>query len=279
MLKMMYKFSLLKAAFDGWGDLNPVWQAVLRVDDIVNKRQHAYARDTLVLHCDSTNSYEKIIPFICGPYTRLVLHGNINVDQVKRLANSNVKKVRISAILDLLEEDYDDFVEFISKHCSSGNKCFALCRNESLTSEFIDQLEENFSRKEFYCRPNCCTEDKKKVRVGSVKNFHYYPLVCLGLLLAVYPFAFMLLGINIVDMHTIGIWLMTYACILSFTLGLMLFCPKIVPQTDTMDPSVVQTNDLSDLCHAIIRALWAIIDTKLLKMCDFVEYVYDKVMF
>uniref|UniRef100_A0A7E4UYW0 Phage protein n=1 Tax=Panagrellus redivivus TaxID=6233 RepID=A0A7E4UYW0_PANRE len=64
------------------------------------------------------------IPYISGPYTRLVLHGNINVNQVKRLVNPNVQQVRISAALEMLKEEYNDFAEFVAQQTYGFNRWY-----------------------------------------------------------------------------------------------------------------------------------------------------------
>uniref|UniRef100_A0A7E5A135 Gelsolin-like domain-containing protein n=1 Tax=Panagrellus redivivus TaxID=6233 RepID=A0A7E5A135_PANRE len=123
--KLLHKIAVFRFLLDGIGDVNPIWHAVIRADDIIYKKQQIYVKETLVLYCDSTDAYEKIIPYISGPYFRLILHGNVNVDQVKRLINPNVMQVRISAKMDLLEQDYDDFAEFVLKQTSSfSNKWY-----------------------------------------------------------------------------------------------------------------------------------------------------------
>uniref|UniRef100_A0A7E4ZZC0 DUF1801 domain-containing protein n=1 Tax=Panagrellus redivivus TaxID=6233 RepID=A0A7E4ZZC0_PANRE len=98
---------------DGNRNVNPIWQNVLRVDDIVSNRQHIYVEDTLIVYCDSINAYQMVIPFICGPYTRLILHGRVHSDQVKQLTHPGVKKVRISAQLTIPLDKYDDFAKFV----------------------------------------------------------------------------------------------------------------------------------------------------------------------
>uniref|UniRef100_A0A7E4V415 Uncharacterized protein n=1 Tax=Panagrellus redivivus TaxID=6233 RepID=A0A7E4V415_PANRE len=108
-----FVFWLFRWLFDG-SSFNPTWHSVLYVDDIVKNRRPIFIKDTLVVHCHSIKAFEKLIPFICGPFTRLTIHGHeIKLNQLKRLLLDNVKKVKITARIKLRSDEYDDAVQLI----------------------------------------------------------------------------------------------------------------------------------------------------------------------
>uniref|UniRef100_A0A7E4ULU5 F-box domain-containing protein n=1 Tax=Panagrellus redivivus TaxID=6233 RepID=A0A7E4ULU5_PANRE len=131
--KWLYKY--LRFFIDGvlyfsaiLGDKNyftATWHSVLSVDNIVKKNRKLYVEDTLVLHCDTIESYGDIIPRITGSYTRLVLCGNITWAQAKQLITLNVEKVHIYAKVRITSEEYDDFVEFVMQYVRGFHSMFA----------------------------------------------------------------------------------------------------------------------------------------------------------
>uniref|UniRef100_A0A7E4VQB4 HECT domain-containing protein n=1 Tax=Panagrellus redivivus TaxID=6233 RepID=A0A7E4VQB4_PANRE len=111
--KFLHQFAFLRYLLDGDCNVNPMWQTVLCIDEIIERKQQIYVEDTLILYCASINAYQKVIPFICGPYTRLILHGNINFHQVLRLMHPGVKKIRINANIEIPPIHYDYFAELM----------------------------------------------------------------------------------------------------------------------------------------------------------------------
>uniref|UniRef100_A0A7E4ZSY2 Response regulator n=1 Tax=Panagrellus redivivus TaxID=6233 RepID=A0A7E4ZSY2_PANRE len=83
----------------------------------MRKKRLIYVEDTLNLHCESIEICEKIIPFIIGPYSRLIISGNITWNQAKRLITANVKHVRIDARMQFKPKERSDFVNFVMKFC------------------------------------------------------------------------------------------------------------------------------------------------------------------
>uniref|UniRef100_A0A7E4V2H6 Gamma-glutamylcysteine synthetase regulatory subunit n=1 Tax=Panagrellus redivivus TaxID=6233 RepID=A0A7E4V2H6_PANRE len=110
--QLYYQFALIRVMVDGYYSINSVWRTVLRVDDVEQQKRHIYVKDTLVLNCKTLQSYEKVIPLICGPYHKLILLGNITWNQVKQLVHPGVRQVRIDANLALHWKEYDDFAHF-----------------------------------------------------------------------------------------------------------------------------------------------------------------------
>uniref|UniRef100_A0A7E4VZF0 F-box domain-containing protein n=1 Tax=Panagrellus redivivus TaxID=6233 RepID=A0A7E4VZF0_PANRE len=106
-------FWLFRWSFD-CRSFNPTWHSVLYVDDIVKNNRPIFIFDTLVVHCQSIETFEKMIPFICGKFTRLMIHGHvIKLDQLKRLLLGNVRKVEITAKIELESDEFDDAVQLI----------------------------------------------------------------------------------------------------------------------------------------------------------------------
>uniref|UniRef100_A0A7E4VWM8 DUF2313 domain-containing protein n=1 Tax=Panagrellus redivivus TaxID=6233 RepID=A0A7E4VWM8_PANRE len=113
--RYLHQYEYTRKANDGFHTIKPAWNSVLLVDEITDKKKQIYVDDTLILHCQ-IESYEKVIPYIFGPYTRLVLHGNITWNQVQRLIHPGVVQIRINARIHLHPAEYNDFVEFATGH-------------------------------------------------------------------------------------------------------------------------------------------------------------------
>uniref|UniRef100_A0A7E4W220 Helitron_like_N domain-containing protein n=1 Tax=Panagrellus redivivus TaxID=6233 RepID=A0A7E4W220_PANRE len=113
--KLLDKFKHWRENKDGNHTIYPVWDSVLLVDEIVDRNKKIYVDDTLIMHCQIEN-FEKVIPYIFGPYSRLVLHGDSTWNQVKRLVQSGVKQVRHSGLIRLQPTELDDFVDFVMRH-------------------------------------------------------------------------------------------------------------------------------------------------------------------
>uniref|UniRef100_A0A7E4V6V1 Glycosyltransferase family 92 protein n=1 Tax=Panagrellus redivivus TaxID=6233 RepID=A0A7E4V6V1_PANRE len=99
--------------------INPIWNAVLLFDEIIDQNCYICADQTLILHIQSIANYENLIPRICGTYNRLVLHGNFTWDQAKRLINANVIEIRIIGRLEIPPTQHNNFDIFVMRHCQS----------------------------------------------------------------------------------------------------------------------------------------------------------------
>uniref|UniRef100_A0A7E4VVY3 Permease n=1 Tax=Panagrellus redivivus TaxID=6233 RepID=A0A7E4VVY3_PANRE len=75
-----------------------------------------YVNDTVVVYCANSDSYDKFIPYISGPYTKISIRGKVRWDQVKRLIHPNVKEVQILAKMELRPEEFDEFAVFVAQH-------------------------------------------------------------------------------------------------------------------------------------------------------------------
>uniref|UniRef100_A0A7E4VPZ5 NR LBD domain-containing protein n=1 Tax=Panagrellus redivivus TaxID=6233 RepID=A0A7E4VPZ5_PANRE len=116
-LQILRWFTCLKIWYDGL--ISPIWSTVLSVDEIIDRNRLIYAADTLILHCESIESYEKVIPFLVGPYRRLIINGNITWKQAERLITcaANVKQVRINARIHFEPGEHSLFVELVMLFC------------------------------------------------------------------------------------------------------------------------------------------------------------------
>uniref|UniRef100_A0A7E4V0Q5 Recep_L_domain domain-containing protein n=1 Tax=Panagrellus redivivus TaxID=6233 RepID=A0A7E4V0Q5_PANRE len=126
--KYCHQFEYSRKANDGNHTIKPAWNSVLLVDEIIDHGKKIYVDDTLILHCQ-IQGYEKIIPYIMGPYTRLVLHGRITWNQVQRLIHAGVKQIRINARIQIQPAEYNDFVDFIVRHCRGPEYNFSFYSN------------------------------------------------------------------------------------------------------------------------------------------------------
>uniref|UniRef100_A0A7E4ZWR1 F-box domain-containing protein n=1 Tax=Panagrellus redivivus TaxID=6233 RepID=A0A7E4ZWR1_PANRE len=254
----LHRFAVLRIIIDAFFEINPTWQVVLCVDAIIDKKLPIYVRDTVVLHCNSTNSYEQIIPFICGPYTRLTLHGNLTVDQVKQLVNSSVKKVRINARMEVPKNSYDDFTEFVANQVCVFNPCFTIC-NENLTPELIEKLD-----KACYLRKRLPLLDvevgNKKFYVTHSRYFIFVFIVTFLFVSLQWPILYFGQGKLLIRICIFYPFLFI-SMLISGLLGAAFIVPYSIPKMDCIDPSVVQTNDWNGLVYALVRAMWKPIDT------------------
>uniref|UniRef100_A0A7E4V445 Uncharacterized protein n=1 Tax=Panagrellus redivivus TaxID=6233 RepID=A0A7E4V445_PANRE len=155
--------------FDGFS-FRPTWHSVLYVDNIVKKGRPIFVTDTLVLHCRSVASFERLIPYICGPYTRLMIHGgSISLDQLRRLMKGTLRKVEITAEIELEFDEYDDAVQLIIQHVRGFRYNF----NLDSTPHLIVQVEaalENIhyvAIKTFYNSFRCNVIHWKMALLGS----------------------------------------------------------------------------------------------------------------
>uniref|UniRef100_A0A7E4UT55 KRR-R motif-containing protein 1 n=1 Tax=Panagrellus redivivus TaxID=6233 RepID=A0A7E4UT55_PANRE len=123
--------------FFDYNSFSPIWHSVLYVDDIVKQNRPIFVKDALIVHCQSIETFEKLIPYISGTYTRLMVHGgDINLDQLKRLLLPSVRKVEVTAYILLLESDeYDDAVQLVMRHVRGFRYAFKLESTWTLKSD------------------------------------------------------------------------------------------------------------------------------------------------
>uniref|UniRef100_A0A7E4ZX14 7TM_GPCR_Srx domain-containing protein n=1 Tax=Panagrellus redivivus TaxID=6233 RepID=A0A7E4ZX14_PANRE len=109
-----------------------------------------YVDDTLILHCQIAG-YQKLIPYIFGPYKRLVLHGRITWSQAKQLIHDGVEQVRINAIIQMEPMDYDDFVDFVIRHCRGSEYKFSFLNKRYYNFQLMTKLYNAYRNHETYC--------------------------------------------------------------------------------------------------------------------------------
>uniref|UniRef100_A0A7E4V650 Bestrophin homolog n=1 Tax=Panagrellus redivivus TaxID=6233 RepID=A0A7E4V650_PANRE len=132
---------LVRWLFDG-SSFSPTWHSVLSVDEVIKMGRPICVSDTLVLHCQSIEAFEKVIPYICGPYTRLMIHGgSISLDQLKRLMKDTVRKVEITANIQLRYSEYNDAVQLIMQHVRETRDNFNLESSPQLITEVKSAIE------------------------------------------------------------------------------------------------------------------------------------------
>uniref|UniRef100_A0A7E4VNE3 F-box domain-containing protein n=1 Tax=Panagrellus redivivus TaxID=6233 RepID=A0A7E4VNE3_PANRE len=127
--------------------IHPVWNSVLLVDEILDRQKDIYVNDTLILHCQPEN-YEKVIPRIVGHYTRLVVNGSISWTQLKRLIHPGVKQVLVGGSFMLNYAMFDDFVDFIVRHCRGLDYTFSFGNKSSHKHEIMSKLYNAFRNHE-----------------------------------------------------------------------------------------------------------------------------------
>uniref|UniRef100_A0A7E4VHW6 Uncharacterized protein n=1 Tax=Panagrellus redivivus TaxID=6233 RepID=A0A7E4VHW6_PANRE len=138
--KFLYKH--FRFFIDGIYYFVATYHSVLFVDHLFVENQKIYVKDTLFLDCERTKSYDEVIPLIYGPYTRLILSGNITWAQAKRLIHSKVQKVYIYADIEIEQHEYDDFATFVVQHSHSFHSCFHVRYNT--ISELKAKVSEAF---------------------------------------------------------------------------------------------------------------------------------------
>uniref|UniRef100_A0A7E4W9D0 Band_3_cyto domain-containing protein n=1 Tax=Panagrellus redivivus TaxID=6233 RepID=A0A7E4W9D0_PANRE len=139
------------------------------VDDIVKDNKLIHVTDTLVLHIDTISSFEKLIPFICGPFTRLTIHGgDIKLDQLKRLMRDTVRKVEITAQIELKRDEYDDAVRLITQHVRGVGYVFNLESTPQLITKVKPAVESDFHAQD--PRPDNCNKKQKRSQ-STMTNF------------------------------------------------------------------------------------------------------------
>uniref|UniRef100_A0A7E4V440 F-box domain-containing protein n=1 Tax=Panagrellus redivivus TaxID=6233 RepID=A0A7E4V440_PANRE len=151
-LQFVYWF--FRWLFDGLS-FCPTWRSVLYVNEIVKKERPICVTDTLVLHCQSIDAFEELIPYVCGPYTRLTIHGgSIRLGQLRRLMKNTVRKVEITAEIELDFDEYDDAVQLILRHVRKTRDNFHLMSTPLLITQVRDAVENDRYRR--YAYRNTC---------------------------------------------------------------------------------------------------------------------------
>uniref|UniRef100_A0A7E4V6S7 F-box domain-containing protein n=1 Tax=Panagrellus redivivus TaxID=6233 RepID=A0A7E4V6S7_PANRE len=124
-VKFLHRFKWLRYLSEGPYIINPMWNAVLLFDEIIDRNIHIYADQTLILHIQSIENYESMILRIYGRYNRLVLHGNLTWDLAKRLIHPNVIEIRIVGRIQMFPLQRGDFVQFVKQYCRSKEHRYA----------------------------------------------------------------------------------------------------------------------------------------------------------
>uniref|UniRef100_A0A7E4VZ04 F-box domain-containing protein n=1 Tax=Panagrellus redivivus TaxID=6233 RepID=A0A7E4VZ04_PANRE len=119
--KILHQFAFFRFLLDGICHTNPMWEDVITVADIARRNESIYVDGTVVLYCNSISAYEYVIPYIHGPYSRLILHGNIRWDQVLRLLQPSVKRIRINATVQIPRNRYQYFAHAIASQVNEFN--------------------------------------------------------------------------------------------------------------------------------------------------------------
>uniref|UniRef100_A0A7E4VT25 F-box domain-containing protein n=1 Tax=Panagrellus redivivus TaxID=6233 RepID=A0A7E4VT25_PANRE len=263
MFKLLYQFTFLSYLLDGSDNVNPVWQAVLCVDEIIDKKQAIYVEDTLVLYCESINEYQKVIPYICGPYTRLVLHGNINMHQIISLLHPDVNKIRINANIQIPPLSHDHFAELMVKQVQGTKSSLTICNNKSL--EEMLRLTCRRQKKWF--------TDKKE----------YFSITTHDICSYLRPLLFHFINGAVCALSTrllfvIEDWL--YPTLFVFILyidlcvyGILtkrILYPERFVVVDEIDSDVLQNINSQNCFSAAFSSLWSAIDTIMFKLYKFV---------
>uniref|UniRef100_A0A7E4W5Z4 F-box domain-containing protein n=1 Tax=Panagrellus redivivus TaxID=6233 RepID=A0A7E4W5Z4_PANRE len=102
---------------DGPLTIDPSWQSVLLVNNIVDVNKAFFVKHTLILDLTSGESYDQAMPFITGSYYRLVLYGEYTWTQVEHLIKDKVKKVRVMGTIDVEPSDHDVVIQFVLRFC------------------------------------------------------------------------------------------------------------------------------------------------------------------
>uniref|UniRef100_A0A7E4V6V5 Bestrophin homolog n=1 Tax=Panagrellus redivivus TaxID=6233 RepID=A0A7E4V6V5_PANRE len=118
-VKFLHRSKWLRYLSEGPYIINPIWNAVLLFDEIIDRNLSVCADQTLILYIQSIENYENVIPRIYGRYNRLVLHGNLTWDQAKRLIHPNVIEIRIVGRIQMSPLQHNDFVQFVKQYCRS----------------------------------------------------------------------------------------------------------------------------------------------------------------
>uniref|UniRef100_A0A7E4V474 Endoplasmic reticulum-Golgi intermediate compartment protein 2 n=1 Tax=Panagrellus redivivus TaxID=6233 RepID=A0A7E4V474_PANRE len=126
LLKFLSKYRYFRYHLNASEFLNPVWEYVLWANAVTGENEPIEVTDTLILHCESVESYRKVIPHIRGSYSILILEGHICWFQVEQLIHPGVKRVHLDATLDLGPVFYDHVVIFIMNFCRGSEYKFGI---------------------------------------------------------------------------------------------------------------------------------------------------------
>uniref|UniRef100_A0A7E4V8X4 Recep_L_domain domain-containing protein n=1 Tax=Panagrellus redivivus TaxID=6233 RepID=A0A7E4V8X4_PANRE len=127
---------------DGPLTINPSWESVLLVYNIVAKNEYLGINDTLILYFTSTESYDRLIPLISGTYSRLILYGNFTWAQVHHLLHSKVKQVRIMGKVKVNPEDYDNVIKLVLRFASDLDHKLSFRIKDCFPPELMERINE-----------------------------------------------------------------------------------------------------------------------------------------
>uniref|UniRef100_A0A7E4V4D0 PIN_9 domain-containing protein n=1 Tax=Panagrellus redivivus TaxID=6233 RepID=A0A7E4V4D0_PANRE len=117
----------------------PFWDTSLHVKDIIENKKPIYVADTLIIDCQTIGSYEKILPFICGTYSRVFIRGKLSWKQVERLIHPNVIKAEVDANIVFYKKEHDNVVKFCMERMSRFNQQMHLKNTLLIDSDvFVD---------------------------------------------------------------------------------------------------------------------------------------------
>uniref|UniRef100_A0A7E4WC26 1-acyl-sn-glycerol-3-phosphate acyltransferase epsilon n=1 Tax=Panagrellus redivivus TaxID=6233 RepID=A0A7E4WC26_PANRE len=100
--------------------------------------------DTLILHCETTEKYDRVIPRIRGSYNRLILHGHTTWQQIKQLWHPGVKQIRINATFEISSSEYVEFINFIKKQCRGIEYTFTIAYEANCPMDLLQKLYKAF---------------------------------------------------------------------------------------------------------------------------------------
>uniref|UniRef100_A0A7E4W1R3 Uncharacterized protein n=1 Tax=Panagrellus redivivus TaxID=6233 RepID=A0A7E4W1R3_PANRE len=150
MFKSLQQFKRLRFFLDGMISIHPCWQSVLKTDEVFIKNVPFDITDTLILHCESIETYSKVIPRIRGSYSILILHGNTTWNQIKQLYHLGVKQIRINATFEITPSEHDEFVNFIKKHCRGINYKFIIAYEAKCPMDILQKLYKAYDSDRSY---------------------------------------------------------------------------------------------------------------------------------
>uniref|UniRef100_A0A7E4ZRT5 Anoctamin n=1 Tax=Panagrellus redivivus TaxID=6233 RepID=A0A7E4ZRT5_PANRE len=170
--KFLYKH--LRFFIDYINYFSVSYHYALSLNEVIAKQRQIYVEDTLFLHCESVESYDKLLPYICGPYTRLVLCGRITWPQIRRLIHAKVLRVYIYATIEIKPEEYDDFAALVVQQTRSLHSSFHVQYN--IVPEFRATIAKAF--KNHATHSYWLFEEGFDTWVVIHKNYHWYYLMC-----------------------------------------------------------------------------------------------------
>uniref|UniRef100_A0A7E4UXT4 BTB domain-containing protein n=1 Tax=Panagrellus redivivus TaxID=6233 RepID=A0A7E4UXT4_PANRE len=148
-LDFLFNFSFVNYFHDGPLTIDPHWHTAFLVNDMVDLNRAFFVKHTLILYLKSDKSYDRVMPFIAGSYSRLILYGQFTWTQVEHLIHDKVKKVRIMGKIDVKPSDYDVVVKFMLRFCCGFDYKFSI-HDECFPSSLMEKLKKATENHETY---------------------------------------------------------------------------------------------------------------------------------